>query len=538
MNTIIENTIAEPSQDNCGLLLKVEKLDNFDMRTHAKMQDLSSLPSLISELKKQGRKVVHCHGVFDLLHIGHIRYFEAARKMGEVLVVTVTPDRYVNKGPNRPAFTEVLRGEAIASLSCVDFVAINKWPTAVETIRLLKPNFYVKGSEYRNASDDITGGIALEKKAIQEVGGELAFTEEITFSSSELINQNLPIHSPQIRNYLDGFSKKFNVSEVVKYLANAKTLRVLIVGESIIDEYQYCQTMGKSGKEPILAAKLQKCEKFAGGILAVANHVGILTEKIKLVTFLGQRNSHEEFIEEKLNPFVDRHFLRLDEGPTIVKRRFVENYPFQKLFEVYEMAGDEYRPGETKSLCDKLKEVLPLVDVVIVTDYGHGMIGPEAVELLCTEAPFLAINTQVNAGNRGFNTVSKYSRADYICVSEQEIRLEVRNRLERLEDIVEKISKSMSCDNILITRGEKGSLVYNAKEGFSEIPAFRSHTVDRVGAGDAVFGLTSLCVAQNAPMEMVGYIGNVIGAQAVGTVGNREAIDRVQLEKSITHMLK
>ncbi|MDQ3000915.1 MAG: PfkB family carbohydrate kinase [Fibrobacterota bacterium] len=499
---------------------------------------MDSLPAIISGLKAKGRKLVHCHGVFDLLHVGHIRYFEAAKKMGDILVVTVTPDRFVNKGPGRPAFAEHLRAEGISSLSCVDYVSINKWPTAVEAIRLLKPDLYVKGSEYKNPEADVSGGIVLEKKAVREAGGELAFTDEITFSSSELINHNLPIHSPQIRKYLDGFSKRHKVQDVLRYLNGAQSMRVLIVGETIVDEYQYCQTMGKSGKEPILAAKLQKCEKFAGGVLAVANHVGTVTEKIKLVSFLGQRSSHEEFIEEKLNPAVERHFLRLEEGPTIVKRRFVESYPFQKLFEVYEMHGDEYRPGESKALCDKLKEVLPLVDVVIVTDYGHGMIGPEAVELLCREAPFLAINTQVNAGNRGYNTVSKYSRADFICVSEQEIRLEVRNRLESLNDIVEKISKSMACDNILITRGEKGSLGFNSRDGFFEIPAFRSNTVDRVGAGDAVFGLTSLCVAQNAPMEMVGYIGNVVGAQAVGTVCNRDSIDKVQLLKSITHMLK
>lgn len=508
------------------------------MTTIGKMRDLESLPAIISGLKAKGLKIVHCHGVFDLLHVGHIRYFEASRKMGDFLIVTVTPDRFVNKGPNRPAFAENLRAEGIASLSCVDLVAINNWPTAVETIRMLKPDFYVKGSEYKDPDSDISGGIILEKKAVLESGGKLAFTDEITFSSSELINHNLPIHTPQIRKYLDDFSKKFTSHDVLKYLTGAQSLRVLIVGETIVDEYQYCQTMGKSGKEPILAAKLQKCEKFAGGVLAVANHVGTVSEQIKLISFLGQRSSHEEFIEEKLNPAVERHFLRLEEGPTIVKRRFVESYPFQKLFEVYEMHGDEYRPGESKALCDKLKEVLPLVDVVIVTDYGHGMIGPEVVELLCREAPFLAINTQVNAGNRGYNTVSKYSRADFICVSEQEIRLEVRNRLESLEDIVEKISKLMSCDNILITRGERGSLVFNGRDGFSEVPAFRSHTVDRVGAGDAVFGLTSLCVAQNAPMEVVGFIGNVIGAQAVGTVCNRESIDKVQLVKSITHMLK
>jgi cytidyltransferase-like protein len=92
-----------------------------------------------------GKTIIHCHGVFDLLHIGHIKHLEAARQLGDVLVVTTTPDRFVNKGPHRPAFPEKLRAEALASLACVDFVAVTEWPTAVETIQIVRPSLYVKG---------------------------------------------------------------------------------------------------------------------------------------------------------------------------------------------------------------------------------------------------------------------------------------------------------------------------------------------------------------------------------------------------------
>ncbi|HHC24693.1 MAG TPA: hypothetical protein ENK58_04655 [Desulfobacterales bacterium] len=93
------------------------------------------------------------------MHIGHIRYFEQAKRMGDVLVVTITEDGYMDKGPLRPAFTEALRSEAIASLSCVDYVAVNPWPTAEETLRLLRPDFYVKGSEFNESYDVAISGI-------------------------------------------------------------------------------------------------------------------------------------------------------------------------------------------------------------------------------------------------------------------------------------------------------------------------------------------------------------------------------------------
>ena len=508
------------------------------MARNNKIRDLNELTALMQTLKAEGKTIVHSHGVFDLLHIGHIRHLEQARKMGDVLVVTVTPDRFVNKGPHRPVFNEELRAEAIAALGCVDYVAVNLWQTAVETIKLLRPDFYVKGSDEKEEDKHHKSSIALEEEAVRSVGGEVAFTRGITFSSSNLINQRLSIFPQEVSDYLTALPTRHNVGEIVRYLENARSLKVLVVGETIIDEYVYCETMGKSGKEPILAARYIDGEKFAGGILAVANHVAAFCDHVGVLTFLGKRDSQEEFIREKLSPNVEKMFLYMDNAPTIVKRRLVESYPFQKLFELYLLNGDEASVSETQALCTKLKEVLPEYDVVIVTDYGHGMLGAEAIDVLCRHARFLAVNTQVNAGNQGFHSISKYHRADYICISEKEIRMEVRSRNKDLREIILQIADKLSCDRITITRGQSGCLCYNKNEGFFEIPAFGIRIADRVGAGDAVISVTALCVAQKAPMEVVGFIGNVVGAEAVAIVGHREFIEREPLIGHIESLLK
>ena len=167
-------------------------------RTNGKIMDLDELAGVLGSEKDQGRKVVMCHGVFDLLHIGHIRHFEEARKFGDVLVVSITPDHFVNKGPGRPVFDEGLRAEAIAALGCVDYVAVNRWPLSVETIKLLRPDFYVKGSDYSDPDDDRSGGIVLEETAVKSVGGTIRFTDDITSSSSHLINRHLPVFSSDV----------------------------------------------------------------------------------------------------------------------------------------------------------------------------------------------------------------------------------------------------------------------------------------------------------------------------------------------------
>ena len=149
---------------------------------------LEDLAQKIQNLKSEGKKIVLCHGCFDLMHPGHIKYLQAAKKMGDILIVTVTPDIYVDKGAGRPVFDQNLRADSIAALECVDHVGINRWPTAEKTLRLLKPDIYVKGQEFENLIDK-TGKLQKEHKALKEIGAEMKFTHEIVFSSTDLLNR-------------------------------------------------------------------------------------------------------------------------------------------------------------------------------------------------------------------------------------------------------------------------------------------------------------------------------------------------------------
>ncbi len=153
-----------------------------------KILPVEELAQILLALRSEGRTVVLCHGCFDLMHPGHIKYLQAAGKMGDVLVVTVTPDIYVDKGPDRPVFNETLRAESLAALECVQYVAINRWPTAEETLRLLRPHIYVKGQEFEELSDK-TGKIQKEYEVLREIGAEMKFTHEIVFSSTSLLNK-------------------------------------------------------------------------------------------------------------------------------------------------------------------------------------------------------------------------------------------------------------------------------------------------------------------------------------------------------------
>ncbi len=507
------------------------------MNSADKIRPLRSLPDRLDPLRREGKHIVLCHGVFDLLHIGHIRHLSRARTQGDVLVVTVTPDRWVNKGPSRPAFAEDLRLEAIAALAEVDFVALNEWPTAEETIALLKPDVYVKGGEYRDEDRDVTGGIARERQAVEAAGGRIAFTDEITFSSSSLINAYLPALSEEARSFLSGFAARHSAADVVARLDAARDLKVLVVGETIIDEYQYCAAIGKSSKAPALVARTESMERFAGGILAVANHLADFCGEVSVLTQLGASSSHEAFVREQLDSRIEPVLLERRDAPTIVKRRFVESYFFTPMFELYEINDESLHPDDDNRLCDALLERCPKVDLVVVVDYGHSMLTSNAVDVLCGESRFLAMNAQANAGNRGYHRLSKYPRADYVCAAEHELFLEARDWRGDLHPILVDVAARLSCPRIVVTCGKRGALAYGADEGFLETPAMAAKVVDRVGAGDAFLAATAPLVATGAPFDLVAFVGNVAGAEAVATVGHRRYLRRDAFAKHIQALL-
>jgi rfaE bifunctional protein nucleotidyltransferase chain/domain len=507
------------------------------MASNSKLHSLEDLAAILDQVRAAGKRIVHCHGVFDLLHIGHVRHFEQARALGDVLVVTLTPDRFVNKGVGRPAFTETLRAEFLTSLGCVDFVAINRWPAAVETIRMLRPAVFAKGSEFRGLNDTV-GHIAREAEAVREVGGEVAFTDDLVFSSSGLINQFLSPYPDPVRDFLAEFASRYSAEEVLAPLRAAEDLRVLVVGETIIDEYTYCEAIGKSGKEPVLASRFLGTDRFGGGVLACANHLAGFVKCVDVLTQLGEGADEEEFVRSVLKPNVMPRFLEKSSSPTIVKQRFVEKYLSQKMFEVYRMNDAPLDQVADAELCQRLEKMLQEYDLVVVADYGHGMLSPNAVDVLCKGARFLAVNTQSNAGNHGFNMISRYSRADYVCLAQREVALETRNQQLTGEEMAEHVAAKLDCPRVMITRGSHGTLFYTAPDRFDRVPALATRVVDRVGAGDAVLCVTALCAAMDAPPEVTAFLGNVVGAEAVAILGNQRSIERTPTFRHVECLLK
>jgi len=503
-----------------------------------KIKSMDDLAQIVRVLKEQGKSIVHAHGVFDLMHPGHIKHFQAAKREGDILIVTLTADKYVDKGPGRPVFNQHLRVESIAALECVDYVAINEGKNAVEIIRKIRPNIYVKGNDYAIPEEDITGGIHLEKETIESVGGRIHFTNEITFSSTEFLNKFFDVYPPQAKNFLQDFRLQYSPTDIIGKLNNLKGVKVLIIGDTIIDEYYYCTAMGKSPKENIISTRYVNEERFAGGVLACANHLAGFCDHVHLVTGLGSLDSKEEYIRSSLKPNITHKFFYRKDGCTIVKRRFVDPTFLTKMFEM-SLLEDSPSPHDlTQQVCRYLNSIIRDYDVVIISDFGHGFLTEKIINLLCRKAGFLAVNTQTNSANFGYNVITKYKRADYVCIDEPEIRLATHTKYGDMKEIILDIIRKVKTTQVAITRGHVGSITYSERDGFFEVPAFSQKVVDRVGAGDAFLSVTSPMVYAHGQMDLAGFVGNAVGAMAVGVVCNRSPVEPVPLYKFITALLK
>lgn len=492
------------------------------------------------KLKQENKKTVLCHGVFDLVHPGHIIHFEEARKMGDVLIVSITAARFVRKGPGRPYFDDEMRMRFLAAIESIDYVMLSEGYTVDDIIEVVEPDIYVKGNEYAKQEDDLTGMIGEEERLVKEHGGKVAFTGGQVFSSTKLINNAFPALSPEAKAYMDKFHRKYSMQHIRSYVDKMQNMKVLVVGDVIIDEYIYCVMQGLMSKDMGYSARYQYTEQYLGGALAVARHIASLSNEVTLMSIVGsEENIHSRILNELSNK------MRLDliysgEFPTIVKSRYVavdeKREEFDKIFAVNNLPApmkiDDLSMQQFKQ---HLLRKITGYDAVILCDFGHGLIDLEVMNILQEKANFLAINCQTNSSNLGKNLITKYHRADVFTLDQRELGLAFSGYQSSEEESLKKLSWHFNSGGWL-TIGSNGAMSVK-QNNIEKCPAFALKVKDTIGAGDAFFALASMTSAVGAPIEVGTFMGNIAGALASNIVGNKESVEKVNVLKYANTLL-
>lgn len=501
-----------------------------------KIIPFESAPAFFERLHTEGHKIVQCHGTFDLIHPGHIYHLEEARSLGDLLVVTITGEAHVNKGPGRPYFNDKLRVKSLAALGCVDYVVVIPFPAAVEAINAIKPHIYCKGQEYEEADNDITGNIRDDIAAVQKTGGEIHYIGSIVFSSSKLINEHFDHVPGSVKTYCHRLAQEYRPNDFLNFVESFSKLRVLVLGDIIFDRYSYLRVQGLTSKNRILSGRFLYEDTQAGGALAIWRHIVQFTNHVDLLGLLGT----EPWVEETVSSYIPKkQNLSLQDSrfTTIIKQRFVEpnheGKELSKLFSVNYLDANPPTPDLVEPLLQKLKNIISNYDLVVVADFGHGVMAESVRRLVESKAKFMALNCQTNSNNHGFNIISRqYQRTDCFSLDEQELLLSCAQRHIDFTSELKKLQHQLQARYVWLTRGSIETIGLKEKEAPSVIIPIENRAVDTVGAGDAFFAMASLGACNNASAQLSTFLGQLAGAQAIRIIGNTEPISKTKLLKA------
>jgi rfaE bifunctional protein kinase chain/domain len=508
------------------------------MPTKNKILDINGLKKL--RKKFITKKIVLCHGVFDLLHIGHINYFKSSKKYGNILVVSVTNDNFVNKGPGRPAFSIANRLKFLQEIESIDFIYSSNDSTSEKVIKNLKPNFYCKGNDYSGLHSKDDKNLKKEITALHAIKGKFKIINEIQFSSSKFINDNsLQNFDQECKNYINLIRKKYSLNQIMQSIDKIKGNNVLIIGETIIDRYITTDTIGKSGKEPMLVVKPKKEIKFLGGTGYIANLCSTLAKNVKIISFLGTEKTEKKFVLKNLNKNIKHNFLLKNNSPTISKLRYLDDYKKTKIIGVYDLNDSEISKKEESTFYKELKKNIKKNDLIIVADYGHGIFTEKIRNLILEKGNKVFLNTQINSFNRGYHTVYKYKKINTLIINEGELRFEVRDKHSSVVNLARALSKKINVENIIVTRGIQGSILINRKKKATiHCPAFSKNNIDTIGAGDTFFAICSLFLKSKIDSNLSMLIASIAASFLIDQQGKKIFFNKKILKKYLIHMFK
>ena len=487
------------------------------------------------KLKKENKTIALCHGVFDLIHPGHIIHFEQAAEMADILVVSITAAKYVRKGPGRPYFSDDMRLKFLSAIECIDYVMLSEEYTVDDIVEAVEPDFYVKGEEYANEDADVTANMKPERELVEKHGGQVRYTTGRVYSSTKLINRGLAGLPKDVVAYMEKVTKNYSMKDVTDFADKAKKLKVLVIGETIIDRYTYCTVQGLMSKNMAYSARLLDSEDYLGGAAAVARHLATWCKKVTFLSVVGCEKELKGTLESAQDAGVKCCYVESKTFPTIIKQKYLSHEQkreeYTKVFGISNIPNnpkvDDEALGELKEI---LKDKIKKADVVYLCDFGHGLFDRELIDFIQKEAKFLALNCQTNSSNYGMNIITKYERADAFTLDQKELRLALPALADEEDAAFKELSGFLKSRCSWLTRGSKGAWGLEEYEK-EDCPAFTLAVRDTIGAGDAFFSIACLFAAVGAPITVSTIMGNVAGALGANIVGNKKSIERADALK-------
>ena len=483
------------------------------------------------ELKKlrnifNNKKIGLCHGAFDVLHNGHLEHFNEAFNQVDILIVSVTADKFILKGPFQPYNNEKNRINFLSHIKNISYLYLDDSFTAEKVINQLKPDIYFKGKDY--LEKDITGNFKKEVRVLKRNKGKIFLTKTPLLSSTKIINNFYKPFNENVEKYLKNISKKNTYKEITNIFKKLDNITLNVIGEPIIDKYIHCEMAGLTTKDPAVSTIIDKTETIPGGVLSVAKILSKFIKKVNLYTYGNSQIIKKYFKNEKnIKVF---NFDKTQEIQT--KTRYINFTRYEKLLQVTNLKKNDFSKVTSNTICKKLKKI---EKNLVICDFGNGLFEKEILKNIEKKNLKKYLNVQTNSINYGYNLFTKYKSFTYLSLDEREWQLALGKKdLSDISNILSlKKNKKLSCS---LTKGKMGSeyLWMNKRE---ICPVFIEKTVDTTGCGDAYFALTSVMVEAKLSKSLISFIGNAYAGMHSQFFGNSKIIDKSTFLKYLKSLL-
>ena len=461
-------------------------------------------------------QLVFVSGNFNVLHPGHLRLLRFAKECGERLLVGVSSDRLAGRAAHVP---EALRLEGVQSNSWVDEAfLLDESPAAA--IRRLRPDIVVKGKEHEGKRN-------VEEAATRSYGGQLIFSSgEVIYSSVDLLRREFESQEKTAAFLPTEYLRRHHItsSRLIKLVKKFSALRVMVIGDLIVDEYVTCDPLGMSQEDPTIVVTPIDSKLFVGGAGIVAAHAAGLGAEVRLLTVSGNDPSHY-FAKMALAEYGVVASILIDRNrPTTLKQRFRSKG--KTLLRVSHLHQAGINAELQQRLLAAAKRHIKDCDLLVFSDFNYGCLPRDLVEqLVALGRKHGLVMVADSQSSSQVGDVSRFQGMNLVTPTEREARLATRDHESGLVVLAEKLRQQAGARNVFLKMGEEGALIHGVGAHSphavtDRVPALNTAPRDVAGAGDSMLIASSMALASGADIWSAAALGALAAAVQVSRVGN------------------
>lgn len=492
----------------------------------------------LNEIKDKLDDCVLGFGHFSTVHPGHIRYLQNAKKLGGVFIIALVGDIKEENNINKLHFKQKERADALSLLGIVDIVVLLEKDELKDAIIKFTPRILILGNEFQESSDkNIKESFAIQKK----LGGEIKFhAGDIQYATTDLlIDKQSKIKTKRINEFIKACNRqKINKSDLLKSISNWQETELLVLGDTIVDQYAACEALGMSAEAPIVVVKELSSKNFIGGAAVVASHIKSLGAKCHLLSIVGEDNI-SDMVRDHLKLVGVEDLLITDKTrPTTLKKRYlVEN---QKLFRVSKLE-DHFIDNEIENtVLQKIENIAPNIKGIVISDFVYGVVTPrilEGVKKIIKKYNLMIFGDLQCSSQVG--NITKFKNFSLICPNEKEARFALQEKDIGLELLSQRLLKKTNCNSLIMKLGPNGFIVYKKEETnhvtTQAFPSLSVTPLDVTGAGDSLLALMATGLSSGESIMRTAALGCCMSALAVENMGN-SPISHKQIEEKVSSL--